>query len=122
MPMRRTRWIDPGTGCRTGPLTWPATRWWRRWTRSASTARSSFPPFRCTATTQLCGGGAARPPDRFALVKPVDPDDPGVADVIGDWKKTPGTVGIRIMLTKEANRAPDDPALDRTLRAAARHD
>ena len=38
-------------------------------------------------------------PDRFALVKPVDPDDPGVADVIADWKKTPGTVGIRIILT-----------------------
>jgi predicted TIM-barrel fold metal-dependent hydrolase len=28
-------------------------------------------------------------PDRFALVKPVDPDDPAVADVIADWKKTP---------------------------------
>src|SRR5690349_11474654 len=37
-------------------------------------------------------------PDRFALVKPVDPDDPAVADVIADWKKTPGTVGVRIML------------------------
>src|SRR5262249_23402110 len=46
-------------------------------------------------------------PGRFALVKPVDPDDPAVADVIADWKKTPGTVGIRIMMTKEAGRAPD---------------
>ena len=36
-------------------------------------------------------------PGRFAIVKPVDPDDPAVADVIADWKKTPGTVGIRIM-------------------------
>jgi predicted TIM-barrel fold metal-dependent hydrolase len=35
-------------------------------------------------------------PDRFALIKPVNPDDPAVADVIADWKKTPGTVGIRI--------------------------
>jgi hypothetical protein len=33
-------------------------------------------------------------PDKFALVKPVNPDDPAVADVIADWKKTPGTVGI----------------------------
>ena len=41
----------PWHTCRTGPLTSPATRWWRRWTRSASTARSSSPPFRCTATT-----------------------------------------------------------------------
>ena len=36
-------------------------------------------------------------PDRFAIVKPVDPDDPAVADVIADWKKTPGAVGVRIM-------------------------
>src|SRR5206468_3178480 len=55
-------------------------------------------------------------PGRFAIVKPVDPDDPAVADVIADWKKTPGTVGVRIMLTKEAKRAPNDPGLDRILR------
>ena len=45
-------------------------------------------------------------PGRLAIVKPVDPDDPDVADVVADWKKTPGTVGIRIMLTQEAKRAP----------------
>jgi L-fuconolactonase len=39
-------------------------------------------------------------PDKFALVKPVNPDDPAVADVIAHWKKRPGTVGIRIILTK----------------------
>ena len=61
-------------------------------------------------------------PGRFALVKPVNPDDPAVADVIADWKKTPGTVGIRVILTKDTNRAPDDPGLDRILRAAVRHD
>jgi len=61
-------------------------------------------------------------PGRFALVKPVDPDDPAVADVIADWKKTPGTVGIRIMMTKEAGRDPKDPGLDRILRAAVRYD
>ena len=47
-------------------------------------------------------------PGRFALVKPVDPDDPAVADVIAEWKKTPGTVGIRIMMTPEAKRDPAD--------------
>src|SRR5262245_9297539 len=57
-------------------------------------------------------------PGRFALVTPVNPDDPAVADVIADWKKTPGTVGIRIMMTKEAQREPNDPGLDRILRAA----
>ena len=38
-------------------------------------------------------------PDRFAIVKPVDPDDPAVVDVVADWKNAPGAVGIRIMLT-----------------------
>ena len=60
-------------------------------------------------------------PGRFALVKPVDPDDPAVEDVIAGWKKSPGTVGIRIMLPKESKRATDDPGLDRILRAAVRH-
>ena len=39
-------------------------------------------------------------PDRFAIVKPVNPDDPAVADVIAEWKRIPGTVGIRIMVAK----------------------
>src|SRR3990170_4739376 len=59
-------------------------------------------------------------PGRFAIVKPVNPDDPAVADVIADWKKTPGTVGIRIMLRKEVGRDPTDPGLDRIARAAIR--
>ncbi|MGH6671562.1 MAG: amidohydrolase family protein [Xanthobacteraceae bacterium] len=61
-------------------------------------------------------------PDRFAIVKPVDPDDPAVDDVVAEWKKTPGAVGIRIMMTKESGRAPDDPGLDRIARAGATHD
>jgi predicted TIM-barrel fold metal-dependent hydrolase len=60
-------------------------------------------------------------PDRFAIVKPVDPDDPAVADVIADWKETPGTVGIRIIMTKESNKAPDDPGFARICAAAAKH-
>jgi hypothetical protein len=31
-------------------------------------------------------------PGRFAIVKPVDPDDPAVADIVADWKSTPGAV------------------------------
>ena len=61
-------------------------------------------------------------PDRFALVKPVNPDDPAVDEVIAAWKQTPGTVGIRIMLTPESGRAPDDPGIDRICRSATRHD
>ncbi len=61
-------------------------------------------------------------PKRMAIVKPVDPDDPAVADVIADWKKTQGTVGIRIMLTKENGRGPDHPGLGRIARAAVQYD
>jgi hypothetical protein len=61
-------------------------------------------------------------PGRFAIVKPVDPDDPAVGDIIADWKQTPGAVGIRILMTKERNREPNDPGLDRILRAAVKHD
>jgi predicted TIM-barrel fold metal-dependent hydrolase len=61
-------------------------------------------------------------PGRFGLVKPVDPDDPKVDDVIAEWKKTPGTVGIRIMMPKEAKHQPGDPGLDRILRSAVKHD
>jgi len=63
-------------------------------------------------------------PGRFALVKPVDPDDPAVADRIAEWKKQPGAVGVRIMMTKDPgrDRKPDDPGLDRIVRAAIKHD
>ncbi len=61
-------------------------------------------------------------PGRFALVKPVDPNDAQVADVIADWKSTPGTVGVRIMLRKEDQHDANHPGLDRILQAAAHHD
>jgi predicted TIM-barrel fold metal-dependent hydrolase len=63
-------------------------------------------------------------PGRFALVKPVDPDDPAVAERIAEWKKQPGAVGVRIMMTKDPgrDRKPDDPGLDRIVRAAIKHD
>jgi predicted TIM-barrel fold metal-dependent hydrolase len=61
-------------------------------------------------------------PGRFALVKPIDPDNPALGDVIAEWKKTPGAVGIRIMLRKESGQRPDDPGLGRICREAARHD
>jgi L-fuconolactonase len=61
-------------------------------------------------------------PNRFGLVKPVDPANPAVAEIITDWKKTAGTVGIRIMLTHGPERAPNDPGVDLVLREAARHD
>ena len=61
-------------------------------------------------------------PGRFGLVKPVDPSDPAVAEAIAEWKNTPGTVGIRIMMPKEAGLKPDDPGIKLILHEAMRHD
>jgi L-fuconolactonase len=61
-------------------------------------------------------------PGRMAIVKPVDPDDKNVADVVAKWKKTQGAVGIRIFLREEEKRAADDPGLDRICKAAVEHD
>jgi len=60
-------------------------------------------------------------PDKFALVKPVDPADPAVAETIADWKATPGTVGIRVMLNQAPSDDPADPGLNHVLATAARH-
>jgi L-fuconolactonase len=59
-------------------------------------------------------------PRRFGLVKPVDPTDAKVADVIAQWAATAGTVGIRIMLNRAAPD-PADPGINRILAAAAQH-
>jgi L-fuconolactonase len=64
----------------------------------------------------------AKHPGRFALIKPVDPADPGVADTIAEWKTTPGTVAIRIMMTRGVSEDAADPGLNRVLAAAARHE
>jgi predicted TIM-barrel fold metal-dependent hydrolase len=62
-----------------------------------------------------------RHPERFALVKPVDPADPSVAEVIADWKHTPGAVGVRILLVRGGyTEDPADPGLNRVLAAAGR--
>jgi L-fuconolactonase len=62
-----------------------------------------------------------RHPGRFALVKPVDPADPSVAEVIADWKRTPGAVGIRMLLVRGGYAEdPSDPGLNGVLAAAAR--
>jgi predicted TIM-barrel fold metal-dependent hydrolase len=60
-------------------------------------------------------------PGKFGLVKPVDPNDPGVAETIADWAATKGTVGIRIMMRDNVSTDPADPGINRVLAAAARH-
>src|SRR5258706_15533027 len=50
-----------------------------------------------------------RHPGRFAIIKPVNPADPAVGEVIAEWKKQPGAVAVRIMMTTpEAGRQPHD--------------
>ncbi|MCO6414784.1 amidohydrolase family protein [Siccirubricoccus sp. KC 17139] len=63
----------------------------------------------------------AKHPTRFALIKPVDPRDPGVAETIADWKAQKGTVGIRVMMRPGVSTDPADPGLGRVLAAAAKH-
>ena len=65
---------------------------------------------------------ARQHPGRMAIVKPVDPEDKNVADVIAKWKKTQGAVGIRIFLREEEKRAADHPGLDRICKAAVEYD
>ena len=60
-------------------------------------------------------------PGRFALVKPVDPTDPGVAETIADWAKTKGAVAVRIMMRGDVATDPAEPGLNRVLAAAGRH-
>lgn len=61
-------------------------------------------------------------PDKFRLVTMVDCADPAVADVVAEWKRTPGAVAIRIRIDDTTSMRPGDPGLDRAMRAASRSD
>jgi predicted TIM-barrel fold metal-dependent hydrolase len=62
-----------------------------------------------------------RHPGRFAVVKPVDPGNPAVAEVIADWKRTEGAVGVRMLLVRGGyTEDPADPGLNRVLAEARR--
>ena len=60
-------------------------------------------------------------PERFRLVKPVDPTDPAVVETIADWVGAKGTVGIRVFLRDNVSTDPADPGINRVLATAARH-
>jgi predicted TIM-barrel fold metal-dependent hydrolase len=63
----------------------------------------------------------AKHPDRFCIVKPVDPTDPAVAENIGEWKAKKGTVGVRLLFQDNFSTDPADPGLNRVLAAAAKN-
>src|ERR1700730_14159035 len=58
-------------------------------------------------------------PERFRLIKPVDPTDPAVAEGIAEWAHTRGTVGIRVFLRDDVSTDPADPGINRVLATAA---
>lgn len=62
-----------------------------------------------------------RHPDRFALIKPVDPGDPAVAETIAEWRRQKGAVAIRIMMRGGVSTDPDDPGINGVLAAAGKH-
>ena len=60
-------------------------------------------------------------PERFGLVKPVDPTDPAVEEVIAEWAGRDGTVAVRIMMAHGVSIDPGHPGVGRILAAASRH-
>ena len=60
-------------------------------------------------------------PDRFRVVKPIDATDPAIDDIGADWAKTPGAVGVRLMLRDEQLSDPADPRLNRAFALAGKH-
>lgn len=64
--------------------------------------------------------GAAHP-GRFGLIKPVDANDPAVADTIAEWAALDGTVAVRIMMNDTVSSDPADPGINRVLASAASH-
>jgi L-fuconolactonase len=60
-------------------------------------------------------------PGQFALIKPVNPNDPAVGETIADWASTKGAVAIRIMMRGDVSADIADPGITRVLAAAARH-
>lgn len=59
-------------------------------------------------------------PDRFALIKPVDSNDPKVGETIEEWAKMDGTVAVRIMFTPEVSTDPAHPGINKVLATAAK--
>ena len=59
-------------------------------------------------------------PNKFRLVKPVDPNNPEVGEIIQEWAKSDGTVAIRLMLAYEEQGNLSNHGLDLVMRTASR--
>ena len=60
----------------------------------------------------------AKHPGKFGLIKPFDPHSEAVAEEIAEWTRTPGMVGVRLMIAAQPFQV-GDPGLDRILAAGA---
>ncbi len=60
-------------------------------------------------------------PDRFAIVRPCDPENPAVGETIAEWRRVAGAVGVRLMLGRHLGIATTLPGADIIAREAARH-
>ncbi|HTR85584.1 MAG TPA: amidohydrolase family protein [Reyranella sp.] len=61
-------------------------------------------------------------PKKFGLIKPVNSNDPNVADTVAEWAAMDGTVAVRIMMNDEVSTDPDHAGINAVLKAAAKHD
>ena len=64
----------------------------------------------------------ARHPTRFGLVKPFDHTAPDVGEQVEAWARTPGAVGVRIVLLEGPTPVAEDAGIAALMHAAARHD
>ena len=62
----------------------------------------------------------AKHPNRFALVKPVDPADPGIKETIDDWAATDGAVAVRVMMAYRDSVDAAHSGIDLVLKTAAK--
>jgi len=60
-------------------------------------------------------------PNRFALIKPVNPNDPKVGETIEEWAKMDGTVAVRIMMNPDVSTDPADPGINKVLSTAGKN-
>jgi predicted TIM-barrel fold metal-dependent hydrolase len=59
-------------------------------------------------------------PDRFAIVRPVDPENPAVGETIAEWKRTAGAVAVRLMIGSHLGFDPSHPGANVIAKEAAR--
>ena len=59
-------------------------------------------------------------PNKFRLVKPVDPNDCDVSEIIQEWAKTRGAVAVRLMMAYADPGNISDVGLDRVMETASR--